>query len=191
MKRLCAGWLLLALCFMAPMVLTETALAEDTAPAVAGSGAAAESFQQLDADAEQILDEVLSLGADMAVLEEARELSPKTQLLVLVSVDPSSFFQLDSIELRVDDHPASFHQYNAEELAALAQGGSQRLFWDNIAAGRHQLTATLMGRVPKDPDFRREASTMIISGTGRRVVELRVATGKNQAFPDLSIKEWK
>ena len=32
---------------------------------------------------------------------------------------------------------------------------------------------------------------MIISGVGRRVVELRVAAGKNQAFPELSIKEWK
>ena len=148
-------------------------------------------FQQLDAEVEQILDDVVNLGADMAVLEEARELSPKTQLLVLVSIDPSAFFQMEAIELKVDGHTAAFHQYSGGEVTALSQGGSHRLFWDNVPAGRHQLTALLMGSVPKDPDFQRESTLMIISGVGRRVVELRVATGKNQAFPDLSIKEWK
>lgn len=148
-------------------------------------------FQQLDAEVEKILDEVVTLGADMAVLEEARELSPKTQLLVLVSIDPSSFFQMEAIQLQIDGQTASFHQYSEEELKALSQGGSHRLFWDNVPAGRHQLTALLMGRVPKDPDFQREAALVIISGVGRRVVELRVATGKNQAFPEMSIKEWK
>jgi hypothetical protein len=183
MKQFFAGWLLLLLGCVVPMALF--------AAGEATPQAATESFQQLDSDAEQILDQVLTLGADMAVLEEARELSPKTQLLVLVSVDPSSFFQLDSIELKIDDQPATYHQYTTEELSAMAQGGSHRLFWDNVAAGRHQLTANLLGRVPKDPDFRREASLMVISGVGRRVVEIRVASGKNQAFPELSLKEWK
>ena len=148
-------------------------------------------FQQLDAEVEQILDDVVTLGAEMAVLEEARELPSKTQLLVLVSTDPSSFFQMDAIEFKIDGQTASFHQYSEDEVNALSQGGSHRLFWDNVPAGRHQLTALLMGKVPKDPDFQRESVLMIISGVGRRVVELRVATGKNHAFPELSIKEWK
>ena len=91
----------------------------------------------------------------------------------------------------IDGNAASFHQLSEEELKALSQGGSHRLFWDNVPAGRNQLTARVMGHVPKDPDFQRESTLMIISGVGRRVVELRVATGKNQAFPELSIKEWK
>ena len=148
-------------------------------------------FQQLDADVEQVLNDVVALGAEMAVLEEARELSAKTQLLVLVSVDPSAFFQMDAVQLKIDGQAASFHQYSEDDLNALSQGGSHRLFWDNVPAGRHELSALLMGRVPKDPDFQRESSLMIISGVGRRVVELRVAAGKNQAFPELSIKEWK
>ncbi len=148
-------------------------------------------FQQLDAEVEQILNDVVSLGADMAVLEETRELSSKTQLLVLVSVEPTAFFQLDSIQLQIGEQTASFHQYAKVELEALSKGGSHRLFWDNVPAGRHQLTAVLMGRVPKDPDFQLEATLVIISGVGRRVVELRIATGKNQAFPELSFKEWK
>ena len=148
-------------------------------------------FQQLDAEVEQILTDVVALGADMAVLDEAKELSPKKQLLVLVSLEPSAFFQLDAIQLQIDEQTATFHQYTDEELAALSQGGSHRLFWDDVPAGRHKLTAVLMGHVPKDPDFQREASLSIISGTGRRVVELHVASGKSQAFPELSIEEWK
>jgi hypothetical protein len=159
-----------------------------------GTGSAADAaarFQQLDADVEEILDDVVTLGAEMAVLEQARELSPQTQLLVLVSIDPSPFFQMDAVQLKIDGQAASFHQYTEQELKALSLGGSHRLYWDNLPAGRHQLTAVLIGRVPKDPDFQREAALMIVSGTGRRVVELRVATGKKQAFPELSIKEWK
>lgn len=148
-------------------------------------------FQQLDAEVEQILGDVVNLGAEMAVLEEAQELSPKTQLLVLVSIEPSAFFQLDAIQFQIDEQTASFHQYSEKELKALSQGGSHRLFWGNVPAGRHQLTALLMGRVPKDPDFQREATMMVISGVGRRVVEVRMTSGKNQAFPEFTIKEWK
>ena len=148
-------------------------------------------FQQLDAEVEQILTDVVELGADMGLLNEAKELSPKTQLLVLVSLEPSTFFQLDAIELQIDEHTAIYHQYTDEELAALSQGGSHRLFWNDVPAGRHQLTAVLLGHVPKDPDFQREASLAVISGAGRRVVELHIASGKSQAFPELSLEEWK
>lgn len=148
-------------------------------------------FQQLDAEVEKILDDVVTLGAEMAVLKETRELSPQTQLLVLVSIEPSSFFQLDAVQFQVDGQTTAFHQYSESELNALSQGGSHRLFWDNVPAGRHQLKALLIGRVPKDPDFQREAEMVLISGAGRRVLELRVATGKKQTFPELSIKEWK
>jgi hypothetical protein len=148
-------------------------------------------FQQLDAEVEQVLTDVVALGADMAVLKEASTLSPKTQLLVVVSLEPSAFFQLDAVQLQIDEHTAVYHQYTDEELAALSQGGSHRLFWDEVPAGRHQLTAILLGHVPKDPDFQREASLTVISGVGRRVFDLHIATGKSQAFPELSIEEWK
>jgi hypothetical protein len=148
-------------------------------------------FQQLDAEVEQVLTDVVALGADMAVLKEASTLSPKTQLLVLVSLEPSAFFQLDAVQLQIDEHTAVYHQYTDEELAALSQGGSHRLFWDDVPVGRHQLTAILLGHVPKDPDFQREASLAVISGVGRRVVDLHIATGKSQAFPELSFEEWK
>lgn len=164
------------------------AVAENAAEEAAAREA---RFAQLDATTEQVLNEVTLLGAEMAVLEEARELSSKSQLLVLVTVDPSPFFQLDAIQLHVDEQAVAHHQYSDAELAALRQGGSHRLFWDNLPSGRHQLTVSMMGRVPKDPDFQRESKLVIISGVGRRVVELRVTSGKSQPFPEMSLREWK
>ena len=157
----------------------------------AGVFAAEPDFKRLDAEIEHVLNEIVVLGADMAVLEESRELSSQNQLLVLVSVDHSDFFRLEAIQLNIDSRTVSYYQYEEAELNALMKGGSQRLFWDDIPPGRHEVSVSLFGRVPNDPDFQREATQMIITGTGRRVVDLRVATGTNQAFPELSIRELK
>ena len=156
-----------------------------------GIFAAEPDFKRLDAAVELVLNDVVALGADMAVLEESREMSSQNQLLVLVSVDRSNFFRLEAIQLNIDNRAVSYHQYEEKELEALMKGGSQRLFWDDVPPGRHELSVSLFGRVPNDPDFQREAAQMIITGTGRRVVELNITTGTNQAFPNLSIREWK
>lgn len=202
MKQTCTGRRLSALWSRAAwiavlglMVLGVTgpvhAAPEASAAQATNAGGGGAPFQQLDAQVEQILDEVVNLGGEMAVLEETRALSPKTQLLVLVSIEPSAFFQLEAIQLEIDGKTASFHQYSESELDALSQGGSHRLFWDNVPPGRHQLMASVMGRVPKDPDFQRQATLMVDAGEGRHVLELRIATGKNQVFPEVLIKEWK
>jgi hypothetical protein len=157
----------------------------------APNGAAAERFAQLDAATEQVLNEVAALGAQMAVLEEARQRPPKTQLMVLVSVEPSPLFQLQTVQLKIDGNGTAFHQYTQTELAALQRGGSHRLFWDSLPAGRHSLTVSMMGRMSKGPDFQRESTMNIISGVGRRVVELRLSSDKNEPFPKVLLKEWK
>ena len=67
-----------------------------------GESAAETDFQRLDVKIEQVLNEVVLLGADMAVLEELRELSSQNQLLVLVSLEHSDFFRLEAIQLDID-----------------------------------------------------------------------------------------
>lgn len=150
-----------------------------------------ESFQELDAEAEQALNEVLSLGADMAILQAAREMSPNSQLMVLVSITPMDFFRLEAVQLLIDENTVTYHKYTPAELAAMAQGGSQRLFLDNAPAGRHQITAVMFGQLSKDSGYQRKASYTTVFGAGRRVLELNIAVGKKQTFPELAIKEWK
>lgn len=164
---------------MSGLLFSAASLAEDA------------SFQKLDAEIEDVLNEVVSLGAEMAILEESREMSDSNQLLVLVSMDPSRFFKLDAVQLKIDDRTVSYHQYSEADLNAIVQGGSHRLFWDDVLAGRHQISMALFGRVPGDPDFQREATQMVSIGNGRKVVELRISSGRNQAFPEVNIQEWK
>lgn len=160
------------------VLTTATAFADDA------------SFQQIDTRIEHALNDVVTLGADMAIVEESNELSRSNQMLVLVSMESSDFFRLDAIQFTIDGRTASYHQYTEAELIALAQGGSHRLFWDDVPPGRHKLSVSMFGHVPNDPDFRREATQMIRTGDGRKVVELKVSAGKNHIFPDLSIREW-
>lgn len=151
----------------------------------------AENSQRLDAQTERLLNEVLSIGGEMALLTEQRTLSDNAQLLVLVSVEPSEFFELNAVQLRLDGETLAYHQYTPEEFDALQKGGAFRLFWDDVKPGRHELVASLFGILPKDPDFQRQSSLTFISGTGHQVMEIHVARGKSQAFPEMSIKEWK
>lgn len=176
-----AGWALL-LCAVA-------AGAQDGIPAQ--EAGTTENSQRLDAKAEGLLNEVLLLGGEMAVLAERRSMSENAQLLVLVSVEPSAFFELNAVQLKLDGKDAAYHQYAPEELQALQRGGAFRLFWDDVKAGKHELAASLFGKLPRDPDFQRHATLSFISGTGHRVVEIHVAQGKSQAFPEMSLKEWK
>jgi len=162
-----------------------------TAEAAKDTMAEATRFVQLDIAAEQVLNEVAVLGAQMAVLEEAQKLLFQPRLLVLVTVDPDPLFQLDAIQLQIDERMVSFHEYTETELAALQQGGSHRLFWDGVPAGQRKLTVSILGRIPKDPDFQRKSTLVIIPDKGRHVVELRITTDKSQPFPEISLTEWE
>lgn len=182
MDKVIAGWMapgLRAVIVMTGLIFPVLSMAEG------------DSFQQLDAEVEEVLNEVVSLGAEMAILEESRELSPSNQLLVLVSLDHSRFFKLEAVQLKINERTASYHQYSEADLAAMMQGGSHRLFWDDVPSGRHQISLALFGHVPGDPDFQREATQMVTIGNGRRVVELRVSSGMSQAYPEVNIREWK
>lgn len=149
------------------------------------------NFQELDAGVEEVLNEVVTLGVDIAVLQEARASSPGNQLWVLVSLDANDAFQLETVQLQIDGRTVVSHQFSDAERQILALGGSHRLLIDGVSASRHRLTATLFGWMSGEPGFQREASLVIVSDVARQMVELRINTDKNQASPELSIKEWK
>jgi len=146
---------------------------------------------QLDAAAEQVLNKVTALGAQMVVLEEAQELLPENRLLVLVETDPGLLFPLSAIQLQIDERMVSFHQYTETELAALQQGGSHRLFLGNVYSGRHQLTFSMTGRESKDADFQRKSILVTVSDERRGVITLRIVPNKDQSQPEMLLKEWK
>jgi hypothetical protein len=149
-----------------------------------------EEFQGLDSEAETLLKEVLDLSSDLAIVDEQLSNPAKNQLLVLVTLEPTRFFDLDYVELTVDGETVAAHPYNENEIKALLRGGGHRLYLANLPAGLHELTATFVGKIPKDPDYQRGADFSFISGVNRTVIELYVNSSEKSGFPQLTIREW-
>jgi len=149
------------------------------------------SYNQLDDETERLLTDVLNLSSDFAILEEELTTPAKYQLLVLVTMKPSKLFKLDYVELKIDNHTVAAYNYTPSDVRALMQGGGHRLYLALLPSGKHLLSATMAGRIPRDPDYNRAVKHSFTSGQGRTVVELVVTSEQSNSFPVLAVKEWK
>lgn len=149
-----------------------------------------DNFQKLDVEAENVMREVLDLSSDLAIIDEQHVNPPKNQLLVLVTLQPSKFFELDFVELQIDNQVVAAYPYTEKDIAAMVRGGGHRLYLTNLPAGTHELKANFVGKVPRDPDYRREATFKFISGVNRTLIELYINSGENNSFPQFTVREW-
>ena len=149
-----------------------------------------ENFQELDVEAEDVLREVLDLSSDLAIIDEQHSNPPKNQLMVLVTLQPSKFFELDYVELKIDNEMVAAHSYSDNDVGALVRGGGHRLYLANLPAGTHELEAKFIGGVPRDPDYQREAKFKFISGVNRTLIELYINGGESGGFPQFTVREW-
>lgn len=149
-----------------------------------------ENYQQLDIETERLLKDVLNLSSDLAILEEEQNSPAKHQLLVLVTMKPTELFTLDYVELKIDNHTVAAYNYTPTDINALRLGGGHRLYLALLPAGMHKLSATMAGRIPRDPDYNKAVDYSFVSGLGRTVVELVVSSEQSNSFPTLAVKEW-
>lgn len=153
------------------------------------------AYRRLDGETESLLLRLLDMEAEMAVLEEQRQHPEQTQLMVLFSQAEGMAFTPALVELRLDGKSLVSQNYSPQQLQALRQGGAHRLYWDNVPAGRHEITALLLERPEgkNPPKVQRQVSLMFVSGSGRRVMEVSLlpSTNPEQPLPFLTIKEWK
>ena len=162
--------------------------ASDT-PASPASLSPLASFRSLDQETELLVKEVLDLSSDLAIIQEEEDNPANHQLLVLVTFDPTKLFTLDYIQLEVDNEVVAAYQYSENDIQALKRGAGHRLYLANLPAGMHEVYATMVGRIPRDPDYKSEVAYKFISGVSRTVLELNVSS-KTKGFPILEIKEW-
>lgn len=170
---------------VAPSVATVTAK-----PVAPSSARPLQTFRNLDEETELLLKEVLNLGSDISILEQEKNSPSKYQLLILVSMESTKLFDLGYIELKVDEQIEAAHQYSTLDNQALMKGGSHRLYQANFPAGLHKLSVHMMGRVPRDPNYKSEVNFNFISGVSRTVLELDVNSKANNGFPALTVREW-
>jgi hypothetical protein len=125
------------------------------------------------------------------MLEEELLFPANTQVAVFVSMDVGEFFDLDSVQLRVDDKDVSNYLYTDREVQALLRGGVHRLYLGNLKTGEHELTAVFTGQGPHTRDYRRGATLQVEKGIGAKFVELRISDRERKQQPEFVVREWE
>ena len=167
--------------------------ASAAAPAEAAPPEAAppEEFRSLDSDVQDLKKEVLDLNKDLFVLEEELLFPANTQVAVYVSLDVGTFFNVDSVTLKLDDKEVANYLYTAREAEALIKGGVHRIFIGNLKVGQHELVAFFTGKGPHERDYKRGATLSFEKGVGAKYLELRISDRVRKLQPEFVIKEWE
>jgi len=164
--------------------------AAPTAAAEQQGGGTAE-FQGLDRQIQGLKQEVLELNRDLFVLEEELLFPASTQVAVFLSVDVGEFFQLDSVQLKLDNKVITNYLYTERENAALRRGGVHRLYLGNLRAGKHELVAVFTGQGTHERDYRRGATLVFEKLTEPKYIELKVRDLQQKLQPEFEVKESK
>jgi hypothetical protein len=178
------------------VVLGETAVAPakaasvPTAPAAIASAPAAQQAS-LDTRVQDLKAELIRLNRDLLVLEEELLFPAGTQVAVFVSMDVGKLFELESVQIKLDDKVVSQHLYTPLEVQALHRGGVQRIYLGNLRAGTHAIDAFFTGRGPHERDYKRGTTLKFDKGTEPRYIELRIKDSLAKLQPEFDVKVWQ
>ena len=150
-----------------------------------------QEFQNLDSEIQTLKQEVLELNRDLYILEEELLYPSNTQVAVFVSVDVGEFFDLDSVQVTLNEKIVANYLYTEREVEALLRGGVHQIYIGNLPSGEHELVAYFVGRGPKGRDFKRGANRIIEKGLGAKYVELKITDRTPKHQPDFVVKEWE
>lgn len=147
--------------------------------------------EPLSEQVESLKESVLDLNRDLLILEEELLFPANTQIAVFLSMDVGEFFQLDSVELKIDDKLVASSLYTGQQADALFRGGVQRLFVGNLKSGSHVVTAFFTGKGPEGREYKRGATTVVEKELAPKMLELRIIDSTRKLQPVFDIKEWE
>ena len=164
--------------------LAASAGAQTAAPPAASS-------QGLDERVQQAKSDVIKLNRDLLVLEEELLFPASTQVALFVSMDVGLLFELDSVQIKLDDKLVANHLYTPMEVQALHRGGVQRVYLGNLKSGSHEIVAFFTGKGPHERDYKRGATIKFDKATGAGYVELRIKDSTGKLQPEFDVKVWQ
>jgi len=170
---------------LATLLVLATARAEEPAPPPTPERST------LDAEVQELRREVVDLNRDLFMLEEDLLFPASTQIAVFVSMDVGTFFDLDSVQIRIDDKEVANYLYTTREREALLRGGVHRIWVGNMKAGEHELVAFFTGKGTHERDYRRGATQTIEKGVGAKYVELRISDRLRKLQPEFVVRVWE
>jgi hypothetical protein len=144
----------------------------------------------LDTRIQALKADAIRLNRDLLVLEEELLFPANTQVALFVSMDVGRLFELESVQIKLDDKLVSNHLYTPLEVQALHRGGVQRVFLGNLRAGEHSIDAFFTGRGPHERDYKRGATLKFDKATEARYIELRIKDSMAKLQPEFELKVW-
>ena len=186
-----------AACFVVPVAAEDmAALDAEAVMAEAAAQEAAEAdsrdrFRALDKDVQSLKKEVLDLNRDLFLLEEELLFPANSQVAFFISMDVGEYFELDSVNLKINGKEVSNYLYTKREVGALLRGGVHRVHMANLKTGDHELVAVFTGKGPHNRDYRRGATLSFNKGIGAKYLELEITDRVPKQQPEFVIKEWE
>jgi hypothetical protein len=168
--------------------------ASAAAPATAASApdaAASAAAGSLDDRVQATKADVISLNRDLLVLEEELLFPANTQVAVFVSMDVGLLFDLDSVQIKLDDKVVSTYLYTPLEVQALHRGGVQRVYLGDLRAGSHEIVAFFTGKGPHDRDYKRATTIKFDKTTEPKYIELQIKDVQQKLQPEFDVKVWQ
>lgn len=158
---------------------------------VSASSASRNASASLDDKVQSLKKEVMQLNRDLLLLEEELLFPTSTQIAVFLSLDVGNYFQLDSVELKIDDKTVTHYLYTKQEREALQRGGVQRLYLGNVKKGKREIVAVFKGPGPNGREYRRATKLEFEKGASTKYIELKITDVSKKLQPDFIIKEWE
>ena len=186
----CRLALIAAALLAAGALLPPQARAADAA-APSSAASAPITAATLDGRIQDVKGDVIKLNRDLLVLEEELLFPANTQVALFVSMDVGKMFELDSVQIRLDDKMVSSYLYTPAEVAALHRGGVQRIYLGNLRTGEHELVAFFTGKGPHERDYKRGATVKFDKGSDPKYIELRIKDAMGKLQPEFDVKVWQ
>jgi len=171
----------------APAAAASAPVVVATAPA----NASAPTPATLDNRVQDAKSDVIKLNRDLLVLEEELLFPANTQVALFVSMDVGKLFELDSVQIKLDDKVVAAYLYTPLEVTALHRGGVQRVYLGNLKTGTHELVAFFTGKGPHDRDYKRGATVKFEKDTNAKYIELRIQDAMGKLQPEFDVKLWQ
>lgn len=176
---------------VALVLLVGASLVRAAEPAAAVASPAAPAQKALNQQVQDIKKQAVELNRDLFALEEDLLFPANTQLAVFVSLEVGQFFDLDAVQIKIDDKIVANYLYTDRQVDALQRGGVQRLYVGNVKGGSHELVAVFTGRGPQARDYRRGATVKFDKSDQPKYIELKIVDATSNYEPEFQVKEWQ
>jgi hypothetical protein len=169
---------------------TATTAAAPAAAAAPGAPAPAPAAS-LDTRVQDLKSDVIKLNRDLLILEEELLFPANTQVALFVSMDVGKLFELDSVQIKLDDKLVTNYLYTPNEVQALHRGGVQRAYVGNLKSGTHEIVAFFTGKGPHERDYKRATTIKFDKGAEPKYIELRIKDSTGKLQPEFDVKVWQ